>query len=212
MSFIQDPFTRANAGTLGANWTEATGSAGYEIVSNAATNIGAGNALTSYTNVLAPVDQYSQCKLITITGTTDEGPGPAVRASTTAITAYFLQANTVEVRLYRAINNASFIKLGLDFAPAAANDTLKLTAVGSGSTVTLEYFKNGVSQGTRTDAPGDGTQLISGNYGLWYGVGGAAQTVVVDDWEGGDLGGPTGLVSFSVAGLRPNAFAPGLAR
>ena len=199
-----DNFDRANSGTLGANWTNSSGSGNqYDIVSNQASNEGGNPCLEAYTAATpGSADYYSQVTLKTIAGTTDEGPGPAVRMSTAALTGYFLQCNTTEVRIYRVVA-ASYTQMGADFAAAAANDVVKLTVSGTGATVTLEYFKNGASQGTRSDS--DASRITAtNNWGMWY-AGGSVHSFAVDDWSGDLLtaggGGPT-LSTLTMLGVQ----------
>jgi hypothetical protein len=182
-----DDFNRANGSGLGANWTIGTGWTGdIDISGNAAANAGSAPVLDAYNNATFANDQFSQCTITAINGVSDEGMGPAVRVATGARTGYFLQCNTVEVKLYRVIAGA-FVQIGADFGAAAISDVFKLTVSGG----TLECFKNGVSQGTRADA-----NIASGNAGLWSGVGSGAHTAKVDDWSGGDLSAPAAQVPY----------------
>ena len=84
---VRDTFTRADAGTLGANWTtesDAIDGAVIGITSNAAkpqTN-GVANAASFWSANTFKADQYSQCIVnISATGTNTHGGGPVVRAS-----------------------------------------------------------------------------------------------------------------------------------
>lgn len=186
-----DDFNRANAGTLGANWTETTGSAGFEIFSNAAANLGAGAAFVSYTNATAPANQYSKVTVTQIQASSDEGMGPAARIATGALTGYFIQPNTVEVKVYKGVND-TYTQLGSDAAAGAANDIFQIEATGTSITAK----KNGSTiVGPITDS-----SIASGNFGLWYGTSAAAQAHRVDTWEGGDFaGGNSSSVSPSVS-------------
>lgn len=177
-SLATDDFNRANSGTLGANWTGTTGAAArFSIVSNQAKNNGTTITLDSYTGTSAPANQYSKITLKTILGVSDEGPGPAVRVSTAAVTAYFAQCNTVEIKLYKVVSG-SFTQLGSDAAAAANNDVVEIDANGTSITVK----KNGSTViGPITDSA-----ISTGNWGLWC-AGPAASAVAFDDWEGGDF-------------------------
>ena len=88
-----DDFVRANAFTLGANWTNTEGS--WEVFSNSAvvTSSGAGSYSSTYWNAISwPNDQYSQITVNTIDSTGDSPIGPAVRMSSSSETYYWLLA------------------------------------------------------------------------------------------------------------------------
>lgn len=177
-----DDFLRGDFPTLGSNWTVSTGSSSnFEIATNQASNAGGGNTLDSFTNVAAPNDQSSQITLKALTSTTDSGPGPAVRIATGAMTAYFAQCNTTEIKLYKVVAN-SFSQLGSDAAAAAVNDIIYIEATGS-ATVHIVVKKNGSAIITQDDSASD--RITSGNWGMWVSAGGnPSNTLQVDDWVG----------------------------
>lgn len=184
-----DNFDRANASTLGANWTDID--AVFGITSNQASYRAVAFGLTEYTNVSAPNDQYAKCTLKTLVATTDEGPGPAVRISGTSASrnAYFGQCNTTEIRLYKVVAG-TFTQLGTDAAPAAVNDVIEIDA--NGNQITLK--KNG----TTIIGPIADSSLTTGAWGLWA-TGGAADSVAVDNWEGGDFSASASAVLTGTA-------------
>jgi len=168
-----DNFNRADSGNLGTNWTIVTSMGGFTIVANEAK--GTANCGEYYNAVIWPNDQYAQCVLKTMIATTDEGPGPRIRMATNLNTAYFLQANTTEIRLYKVVSSG-YTQLGSDLAGGAVNDILRLEAKGS----TIIAKKNGATISTQTD-----NAIASGNAGLWDWDNSASATI--DDWEGGDF-------------------------
>lgn len=173
-----DDFNRANdTGGLGANWTKGDAGNFYEVISNTAQIVNISAVLDRYTAISWPNDQYAKVTLTTLTAASDEGVGPACRMSAIAQTAYFAQANTTEIKLYRVVAGV-FAQLGSDAAAAAATDVLEL--ICSGTSISVK--KNGVTIiGPETDAV-----IAAGSAGLWGFQ--AAGTVAVDNFEGGDLG------------------------
>lgn len=171
-----DDFVRANAANLGANWTNSAGSVNsFEIHSNQAMNTGTNVCLEAYTASAAPDDQSSQVTLTILLSTTDSGPGPAVRISTSALTGYFAQANTTEIKLYKVVAGA-FTQLGSNAAAAAVNDVLYIEAVGTAITVK----KNGsIIIGPITDSA-----IATGNWGMWVSNGAGAETNAMAPWTG----------------------------
>ncbi len=170
-----DDFNRAN-GALGTNWGDVTGLSTFTIQSNAAIAVGSilGNR---FINVSAPNDQYAKTTLSILRSTSDEGVGPAVRMASGAITMYFAQCNTTEIKLYRVVGG-SFVQLGSDAAAGAVNDIILIQAVGTSITVK----KNGTTIiGPITDA-----NIASGDWGMWgSNPTGGINPVAVDNWEGG---------------------------
>lgn len=200
-----DNFNRAD-GTIGANWTTVTGLQTPNVHSNAAMNGGNWTIPSGafYNAATAPDDQYAKVTLVTLTATTDEGPGPAVRWSAAAQTGYFVQCNTTEIRLYKVVAG-SFTQLGTNGPAAALNDVIELDVQGASLTVK----QNGSSIITATDSA-----IASGQFGIWIVSTAAASNVGLDDWEGGDFGVDRARAYRNLTrdGLRPAIFRPGLAR
>ena len=166
------PATEAFTGTgaLSANWTTATGANAWDRVSDqAAPQSNTANHLSVWTADTFNDDQYSQYVL----RDTDLRHGPAVRCATGAVTCYLVTCS--DGQLYSLVAG-SYTALGAAFGAFANGDTAKLTVSGT----TLELFKNGVSQGTRTSSA-----ISSGSAALY----GYYNTARADDWEGGNLGG-----------------------
>lgn len=109
----------------------------------------------------------------------DHGPCVRIASATDGDCYYLARGSSAWVRIYRISDTGSlsFIQLGSDFAAAANNDILRLDINGS----TLTYFKNGVSQGTRSDATLSGGQPGFAVYGA-----SAVTDSQVDDWSADD--------------------------
>jgi hypothetical protein len=177
-----------------ANWSTLDGN--IQILSNQADGVAAdGNCI--YWNVdTFNTNQYAQCVVSYVTGTGNSGPG--VRLSGT--TGYIAVADFVNdtVTLYRWDGDESYAQLGQATTVGLANgDLIRLEVRGSDLTV----LRNGGSIITQSDGTYTG-----GSAGLFH----YGSDSISDDWEGGNLSGSD--PSFRVNSLRPNAFAPGLAR
>lgn len=84
---VRDGFIRANAGTLGANWTGLTDSVDTSIIgitSNAAVvQTTGGNAASFYSVGSYTPNQYAECIASGASGGNTHGGGPTVRNSST---------------------------------------------------------------------------------------------------------------------------------
>jgi hypothetical protein len=167
-----DSFTRADSGTLGANWASQTAST-MAIVSNQAGGASA-NVHTDYYSAETPSnDQYSEATISGLGGSSYIGV--AVRCSTSAQTSYALIVQpdgTALVRRTVAGTEADLATLGS--AGFVNGNVARIEITGT----TLVCKKGGVQIDSRTDE-----NIASGRAGLWaYGTGGRA-----DDWSGGSL-------------------------
>lgn len=184
---VRDTFIRANAGTLGANWTanvDATDTALLGITSNGAQVQSLGGRSASYwnANVFTP-NQYSQVIINTsLVGTNTHIGGVTVRASATGY--YQLEWNmggSAGINLgLRKIVNGVFIDLGgtAPTNPAVNGSLLRLEVVGSQLSAYIDG--NLVFQVTDTD-------LTSGAPGVSGFMTAASPTAFVTNWEGGNL-------------------------
>jgi hypothetical protein len=176
-----DDFNRADAGTLGANWTDLQGS--IDIVSNQAKTTAAGLERAYYTAASAPDNQYSQ---VVAAGVGTNGfQGPMVRASdvfvlNTSGNAYFLvwSSSGAAQGLYKLANGVTSLLQSIT-GSLSANDLLKIVANSN----VIQCFKNGTQLGTdQTDG-----SLSSGSPGI-YNTQNASLQVIFDDWQGGSVG------------------------
>ena len=151
-----DDFNRADGG-LGANWTTTTGNSAPVIATNEATSSGAGTFSARYTATGAPNDQYAEVTVGTVvSGSNDEGVGPACRIQSGVETFYLAQGNSLQTRLYRCSSGA-FTLLGEGYG-VVAGDLLRLTC--NGSTISVQL--NGYTIISATDA-----NIGSGDAGIW---------------------------------------------
>jgi hypothetical protein len=204
-----DDFNRADAGTLGANWTDLAGETGWSIVSSEAkvTSAGSVTMASRWTAVSFPNNQWAQVAVgSTLETTSDQGVGPMVRAQSGG-DRILMQGNSVQTRVYKKVSG-TFTQLGTD-GPAVTNgDVLYLEIQGT----TVVAKLNGTSVCGSPIALGTGPS--TGSAGLW-----AAPVSVLDtgnNWSGGDfnIGLPNKGAIFSKfkTSHRPRPFGPGNAR
>lgn len=205
MQLVADDFTRANAGTLGANWTKISTDVDPSIVSNTASSNTAGsNHSALYNGWTGGNDQYAQATVVT-NGSSNDG-GPICRAVTSAKTFYLAEINATDLvalgssmtfTIYE-VSAGSFISISSTTLVISANDVIRCEAQGS----TIRGFVNGVQKVTGTNSV-----ITSGKPGLdvWQG---AAPTSTWDNWSAGDFSsGGTAPVR-----TRPFPFKPGSPR
>lgn len=175
MMLATDSFTRADADTLGANWTPVVGTAG--IVTNEAgpkTFDGTGNSIQRYSAISWPNDQESQVTLRN-TGTGIGAPGPAVRLSATEFTGYVVYANSNSTGGIARWLAGAYQSLGAGNIDFADGDVVRLRVVGS----TLSLFKNDVLVDSVVDS-----SITSGSAGANFGIDVARR---LDDWSGSEI-------------------------
>lgn len=162
-----DDFNRADAATLGANWTDVIG--GCSIITNRCGFDASTHNIASYSAETWNPNQEVQA---TVVGTAMDC-GPAVRISATGGgQCYFLVARPGDLRILMFSGGNSYtLVLDCGVVPASG-DVLKLTVDGT----TLTAFRNGSQVGTATD-----NTIASGSAGIWgYGTGADR---FVDDWS-----------------------------
>lgn len=202
-----DDFNRANETPLAGNWTTVTSETNSNLSSNTVVPSVLSNDSTVYRNdITPPNDQYSQAK-ITVNNNSGGGigQGVAVRVATGARTYYRVVAdhaasNNVELG---AMVAGTFTPIWTRTQAFTDGDTFRLEVQGT----TLRVYRNGVQIG----ADSTDSNIASGRFGLSYSS--TATSASADDWEGGDFAGAVSSgPRIARATLRPNAFAPGLAR
>lgn len=178
-----DTFTRADAGTLGANWTDNPSLSGLSIVSNEAKATAGGGFNNSYwTADTFSNDQYSLATFPVIADA-----AVTVRNNGDNFYMWYHAGGSSNRFFYKRVSG-SFTSLGDRGTGGANGDTLKLTVSGT----TLTGYVNGSALGSpTTDA-----SLTSGSAGL---VGYQPSGTRIDNWEGGDLGGGGGGLAIPVA-------------
>jgi hypothetical protein len=167
---ITDAFTRADAGTLGVNWTNLEH--GWKIVSNKARQVTNYALNSAYYVGTFPNDQYAQADGVfaLIGGDSRSFSTPMVRAQA-GPTYYFLQLDAANaISLYKKVaGSASFLTDCTVTLAAETVYTFKLDATGT--TVTV-YF-SGSSVGSVTDSA-----IASGSPGIFGAISGTAQADV----------------------------------
>jgi hypothetical protein len=173
-----DAFTRANAATLGANWTDQN--AGMSISGNKAVPTG-GSFSQAYWNAdVFGNDQYAQAVLGELTFVTSaQYVGLLVRANGGAGSnnGYILYADSTDLFLGKYVAGA-FSAIVTFSGQSTIGATYRLEVQGT----TLRAYKNGVQMGSDQ---ADGA-VSAGSGGVLGFNSGEAR---LDDWEGGNLGG-----------------------
>lgn len=181
MTIFTDAFTRANAATLGSNWTKATGAgAEYTVASNQAVpGSYASDSYNSYTGGGAiSADQFSECDVTVVGGASGNGIGPTVRALTASKTHYAVAVTPNEIDLIKVNNNAwSQLAIVTPFV-WTASDRFRIQI--SGSAITVQQNGTTIPGLSSTDSA-----LASGNPGLYSST--PYTSGIVDNWEGGPL-------------------------
>jgi hypothetical protein len=170
-----DDFNRANAATLGANWTDQN--AGMSVSSNKAVPTGGAFSQAYWNADIFDDDQYSQAVLGEIGfASSAQYVGALVRASGAASNNdYMLYADFSDVYLGKWVA-AAFSLITTFSGQSTVGATYRLEVEGT----TLRGYKNGVQLGTdQTDSA-----LSSGSAGV---MGFNSGTARMDDWEGGNL-------------------------
>lgn len=187
MTIVSDNFTRANAPTLGANWSSQTGSS-FGIATNAAVNQGGFSVAADYwsANTFGNA-QFSQVTITTLNGS--NWSGTIVRAATGGVnTNYSFQSNgssgTGNTFIRKTVTGTDTEILAIS-TTVANGDVLYLQIQGT----TLIAKKNGVTVGTVTDSS------ISTGYPGITGYGGSD---ILNTWSGGDLTSNSATVAWIV--------------
>lgn len=175
-----DTFNRADENPLsgGGNWTTAISPGGtIKLVSNKVVGATASNDNFARVTTTAATFNANQQATITIGGSAIADISACVRiASTSSIACYLIYvSNSTTLTMYKVSAAGAFTAQGANFTITAvvAGDTIGISASGS-ATTTLTVFRNGVSQGTRTDSS---SPLTSGQPGLHIFNNNATQTI-----------------------------------
>lgn len=177
-----DDFNRADANPIGGLWVGITSFNNLQIVSNEARGTLSGQRGAAYFNVATPSDQFSRVK---VTGS-GGNRGVFVRVSPSAADfyAFFLDYGSLGagrgITLIRMKNDVENV-IATGTATLALGDIIELRASGTGATVTLRCFLNGVEVLRYNDTNAD--RHFSGYTGVYCG----GNLSGVDDWEGGGL-------------------------
>jgi hypothetical protein len=181
---------------IAGNWTSGPGGFdGMKAASGVAGAIAKDTvAAALYSGGAFANDQYSQ--VVLASGGNDDA-GVLLRfASLTAANGYVVafSASLDYIIVWKVTaDGATWTQLGAAFYPAiAVGDTVKASVSGS-STVTIEVFLNGTSQGTRTDSS---SPYTSGYAGIYVYDNGTLGLNTLDSWVGGPSAGG-GVLTFA---------------
>ncbi len=189
---VSDNFNRANANTLGANWTPYidSGSNNHspEILNNQAAN-GSQTLQDSYAyysgaSWTGGSDHYAECNPIAIFAVTDGlGPGARVSFVSSLVNGYIafvadaIGSSSSNHGIWRFVAGVKTV-LSTFTATINATDIVRIEAEGS----TIRFVLNGVVKSTVTDA-----LLTTGNPGVYLQEDTASGQMIVDNWAAGDF-------------------------
>lgn len=195
-----DNFNRANANTLGANWTILGGFINnLGIFNNAVDRSPDGSAAAAYYSAVGvhPDNQYSQVKFVTLTSI----QAAVVRGSTAAQTLYaggYNDSDFVGTKIPRIWKYIAGVitSIATGTGTIAAGDTIKLVVQGT----SLSLYVNGILRASGTDA-----SIASGKAGILnlYTV---QDVGLFDDFEFGGTTGASPGDDFSAITINDRAY------
>lgn len=195
-TLASDDFNRANSGTLGANWTDLSGAAGWSVATNQGKAAAVATLQVSISNTsMATTAHWAQCTLGSLIETdADNGAGPCIRR--TGNDMIFMQCSTADIRCYRVASNfSSFTQIGTTGTGCVASDVIYVEA--QGNVVVMTRNGSAVCGSPVTDA-----SIPTGtDAGLYCNTSSVLATV--DDWSAGDF------ASGASAALSGSAVSPG---
>lgn len=201
--FASDNFTRANAGSLGANWAlPASGTIpGCQIVSNVAegTTV-SGNNFNTYSAIPGysdfPWDQYSTVTIGTlanstcVVGTSVRITSPSYNSGVTPVGYFLVAQGGGNHALLRKLSGGSFTTLLTGTTNVLAGDTLTLAVQGS----TLSLIHNGISEGTVSDST-----FVYGWPGILIAPDTTLTNATLTNWVAGAVSTPPTIVHYAPA-------------
>jgi hypothetical protein len=180
-----DDFNRADSGTPGSNWTEGNGGADISGNRLRMASTGGGNLTTVATAAAAHADT-ADCKVtVTQVSATADG-GPAARMSgitdsTPTLYGVDVFSNTCQIERYN--NSAVPTVLRTTSITQVANGVIALYVEGTGATVTLRQFYNGVQQGADVSDTAAGRITTADRTGVYNWITGGTTTREYDDFQ-----------------------------
>lgn len=194
MTSISDDFNRANAGTLGANWTDYAIGTALSIVSNTCRPAAAAANAASRHNTTLAVPHWARA---TVThGTGDNLAGVAVRCDTGAFTQYFggidRTGGVVTSVIYQLTAGALVVLA--QSAYTATTGVVTLYATGTTTTVLTLAI-----DGVQVQQVSDSTTPFSTQTRVGILAAGATTVPIIDDFSASDVAtvplAPTGLTA-----------------
>jgi len=171
MTTFTDDFNRADSTNLGSGWTEVSGD--WSISGNRLSPGSAGGViLVRIATPLASNDNYAQ---VTIATTNTVSHGIWCRGDATLSSGYLLRNNGTSWDLFSVVSG-TFTSIGTYAAPAAANDVVKIQAVGTA----IKGIINGVTRISVTNSA-----VTTGGYAGIRSE--STSTVSFDNFSAGDI-------------------------
>ncbi len=180
-----DNFNRADANSLGANWTLSPNNHNLRIVSNAV-EANDDPGLMAYNARTADQDGEVGLTLVTLAVSSGQGMGPARRVSIAANTGYFVLGQAARLELYK-VTSDSYSLLATYTGTILTTDIISLRATGTSTTV-LKVYENSVERISYSD---NSSPITSGSDGMFGSIDGAVHPTG-DNWYIDDLAGGGG--------------------
>jgi len=161
-----DSFTGTNGSALSANWTANHGT--FNIQNNSACSASGGSTELAHWNAdVFGNDQYAQGN-ISLSGTSGDKVGLAVRVAASAETGYVFQCQGPQgsangCTLFRGVAG-SYTQLGSTWTSPTSGDLMQITVTGSGTSTVITVNDAGTTMITFTDT--SGSAINSGSAGL----------------------------------------------
>lgn len=179
---VQDPFTRADAATLGTGWTNKQNAPG--IFSNSVdVTVTASENVAYYSGYSWPANHWAQARTV-VAGAAGRAMGIGVRCAANANQdGYYAgsdagNAGDSNRRIFKWVGGV-WTDLGTQAVAVAAGDLLRLEIIGS----RLNFYVNGTLSVTANDtsytAAGGGAGMLL--------VNGAVDVALLDEFEAGDF-------------------------
>jgi hypothetical protein len=180
---FSDNFNIADTSSLGANYTEAQGDSA--IVSNKI-RIGSINGsvpgiLLTTTSAHPDTTDVAVSATQAATGS-DGGPFARCTDSDTTPTLYGVDSYPATIEIYRHDNNGVGTLLRTSANTQAANAIVRLEVTGTGATVTLKQFYNGVQKGADASDGSANRITTAGRTGIYNWVNGGTTARDYDDF------------------------------
>lgn len=181
-----DNFNRANAGTLGANWTVQTTNSPVLSSNEAVRNTAGGNQYAFWNAHTPAANQFSQAVVRSVASSSRNVRVTCRAGGLTDSTYDHYHINTDgasgegHTQLNKVVDG-SVTMLVAYATTTTAGDVIRIECSGTSPT-TIKFLKNGMQIGS--DYVDSSSPLTSGQYGIGFFGSGAT----LDDWQGGDLG------------------------
>lgn len=183
-----DDFNRANETPIASPWTKSGPGPNANLTSNAMTETVGNDTFYYYSGAATSANQYSQAKVTAAGGGSGSEWGPAARIQVSALyDGYFNDCLPGSEGIYKYVASTASLVQAVTYT-MAVNDIVRIEAQGS----TLRFIANGTE---RTGSPGTDTSITDAGGGP--GVFLLSNTVVIDDWAGGDLAAPFNEISMT---------------